>query len=583
MPCYPLNAFVGDVDEDLLCSVCGGVMDTPMQLPCGHDRGYSCLSSSTSALCGVKGCPKPLPSAPSEIPRLKRLIDKMTVECHLCKWRGPAAQLALHTCPFERILCPFKCGATAERRQMPAHSAECLFRTEECPHCFKCFKVCDLPLHDERCTMKEILCDSCQQRVRRSHMQEHLVEACPAVMTRCPFHEFGCSARVQRAELETHVALSLADHCGLLMKLVQRERSESAAMIDALKQRVSELESELAGKATVDGRPIGEVVRDLEELSRQQAESVNTIMSGRLLTVDASGCCGMFSTISAALCACAPGDVLAVRPGVYKENIELTSPAHDTITIRGAGSDATFLSGRVVARCSVKMSHIAIMNRSDRDAPALRITGGAPRFERLHISSVNLSCCVVDAGTPQWVNCSMSDSQQHALWWRADGAPTTAAVGCTFTDCGQSLVQVDKGCVELRNCDIASGRGTGVSVRSGATLTAVGCGVHDNARSNVEFEGEGRLEMCAIYRSGKCGVFAKGAVELHACKVFENTLPNVFVVSGGKIGLYDSKVLCGLQHGVVVKCGGAATMRGTLVTNNCLDNVAAEEGAIVDM
>ena len=42
---YPLDSFVGPVDETLLCRICRKVLNSPRKTPCGHVFCLSCLSS----------------------------------------------------------------------------------------------------------------------------------------------------------------------------------------------------------------------------------------------------------------------------------------------------------------------------------------------------------------------------------------------------------------------------------------------------------------------------------------------------------------------------------------------------------
>jgi hypothetical protein len=342
----------------------------------------------------------------------------------------------------------------------------------------------------------------------------------------------------------------------------------------------------LEGKATLNGEPLGSALQRIEDQMLRQQELIDVVLGGRMLTVDCNRSCGMFSTINCALRACQSGDVIVVRPGVYTEVVELL-PHHVGVTLKGTSTESVFLSGRLIVKCDAVVSTMSIINRTDRNSPALWIEG-SPHLSDVHVSSVNLSCCVVEGGAPTFTSCNMSSSMQHALWWRSPSHGT--ATGCSFSDCAQCCVAVERGTLLCVECDIFGSKSNGVSVRgsdeaSRGSLIARGCAFHDNGLSNIEVQatGSATLQQCSSYRSEKCGLFCSGDVTVDDSKIFENRLPNIIIVHGGAGRFTRCKILCGLQHGVVVKRGGSATLASCVVSGNCLDNIAAEEGATVHL
>lgn len=577
MPCFGRGDFLSPVESELLCNVCGGVMDDPMQLPCGHDCGLNCI---TSQRCGVPDCNAGASDA-QPIRVAAKLIAKLSIRCgRHCGWEGCCGDVKAHKCPLEVVLCNFKCGASFPRGEVASHSLVCPLRVEACSYCFQQIRAQDAPLHESKCLLVPITCTNCAATVRRKDLEVHAASTCPAVIVACPFAEFGCTNWSARSELENHVSQSLAHHCELLVKHVQHEKDSSREQLLQHERKINELENILRGTFSVAGVPISDAVQKLEaQLSTQESRTAS-ILEGRLLTVDPSGHCGNFRTIAEALTKYRPGDSVVLRPGVFSETVEINE-IHSGVTIRGSGSDVTFINGRLVLRTDALIQDLSVINRLDRDSPAVRILSAEPHFSRVHITSVNLSCAAVDGGAPVFDECMMSGSKQHCVSWKSKGRGLLKK--CTLSDCVGSVINVEQGELSLETCDLFGSDSNGLTVLAAARCVVTDSAVHDNRCSNIDCRAGGCVAIfrSSIFRSTKCGLFASGECTLEATKVFENQLPNVFVVSGALVSMSDCKVLCGLQHGIVVKRDGILRLSCSIVSGNCLENIIAEEGSNV--
>nr|XP_020462880.1 E3 ubiquitin-protein ligase NRDP1-like isoform X2 [Monopterus albus] len=129
---YDIDRFVGYVNEGLLCCVCRGVLERPLQAPCEHAYCSACISSW---LVNHPSCPED--RLPLDVGSLKPLYRYMRNDLNHLQIRCINADQgcevvssleSLHT--HEDECCPVQ----VERRVLEAHLSECNFRGRECPN-----------------------------------------------------------------------------------------------------------------------------------------------------------------------------------------------------------------------------------------------------------------------------------------------------------------------------------------------------------------------------------------------------------------------------------------------------------------
>lgn len=583
--CAPLGLFVQPVDEEYLCAGCRLAVVDPCQLPCGHDCGRGCLVTTVE---GAVQCPACLATHPLDsvqpLPKIARLTAKLAVTCSThCGWSGTWGNLEGHLnldCPSFEILCPFRCGERRARRAMPDHKKACPQRTEPCAHCMRQCKYVDIGLHEERCPLRVVPCPSdCGVSKRQEQIESHLTTECVKRVVPCPFAAYGCEEVVTRGSISQHVSSFLERHCQLLVGQMQKERVDAAAAVNALKDRIAVLEKEVKGQHAVDGVPLQTVVKSLQTTITAQQQIIDQFLTGSVVVVDAGGKCGMFSFIGDAVRECREGDTILLRQGVYKENIVLSKAG---VVIRGSNPNAVVVSGHVVLNGTCTLSNVTVQ-QNDGNTAAVRITGGSPTVLECIITSPNLSCVIVEAGSPTLTGCTISGSLQYGICWRS--ATRGLIADCTVLRNAQGNVVVEHGDAYLRGCDLAESPANGLLVKTGASAEVDGCSMHDNKYSNMDVMPNARavLRGCTLFRSDKCGLYCGGKATVEKSKIFDNKLPNVLVLGGAEVSVVASKLLSSLQQGLVVKRGGKASLVQCEVRGNCLDNIAAETGGVVDL
>nr|XP_058965525.1 E3 ubiquitin-protein ligase NRDP1-like [Pocillopora verrucosa] len=130
---YGLNKFVNHVDQNLLCSICAGVLQEAVITPCGHSFCDECLhiwlSRPNTTTC---------PSCRSDVPPYD-VIPVLAL-------RGVVEGLAVHCDNDEH-----GCKMVLKLEKLPAHLQECEFALIECGACGKSVKRFELPDHHEEC------------------------------------------------------------------------------------------------------------------------------------------------------------------------------------------------------------------------------------------------------------------------------------------------------------------------------------------------------------------------------------------------------------------------------------------------
>lgn len=130
---YGLNRFVTHVDQNLLCSICAGVLEEAVITPCGHSFCNECLHTWLDRP-NTNSCPS-CRSGVSErdvIPvlALRGMIDGLAVYCdnneNGCKMVLKLDKLTTHlqVCEFALIQCG-ACGRSVRRCELPDHHENC--------------------------------------------------------------------------------------------------------------------------------------------------------------------------------------------------------------------------------------------------------------------------------------------------------------------------------------------------------------------------------------------------------------------------------------------------------------------------
>ena len=223
--------FVTKPHDDLVCSICLLVHKNPtLTSCCGNHFCHFCIKQVES-----ENRPCPLCNTVSFTTMIDkyfgRKVNELSVTCPQktkgCLWSGSLGSLEKHThpktgnCKFMITECPYFCGEHFHRDKLERHQKCCPRRPYVCKYCdyhgvfedmsAKHWKICEkypLPCPNS-CGRLDIL---------RQHMEHHLNEECHLHVLACEFSYAGCSVRLPRNKMATHISSNVEIHLSLVSK-----------------------------------------------------------------------------------------------------------------------------------------------------------------------------------------------------------------------------------------------------------------------------------------------------------------------------------------------------------------------------
>ena len=402
-----------------------------------------------------------------------------------------------------------------------------------------------------------------------------------------------CSSELGRCldKLEGDGGETLAAVCEAL-RLMQRALAEKDGRIhkleaqgSAYEERVRKLEAELQQQeAGGNGAAGGSAVLSAEDANaiRHSASVVERVMRGGVLVVDHAGA-GMFRDIPAALAVARSGDVVVVRPGVYRDPLVLDT---DGVELRGVSEENTVLQHdaevcTLVFRASATVRHMAIHGAGPHNS-AVRFEGGDGTLANCIVTSANLSCIVVVQGAPTISRCKAHGSQQHGVCCKHHTSPIIEY--CEVYGNKQPNVVVDQHAAPtIRGCTIHTSQQNGVWFRSNSGGVLEDSEVYANQYSNVDISAGATpvVRRNTIRGSEKCGVCvadrAGGLIEDN--EIHSNMYSNIGIMSDATPTVLRNTIHSSKQHGILVKASAGGTIANNALHNNYLANIKLEQGA----
>ena len=312
------------------------------------------------------------------------------------------------------------------------------------------------------------------------------------------------------------------------------------------------------------------------------------------LIVDASGS-GDYRTIASAILAARPEDTIVLRPGTYKEAVEIDRDVRivgeggrsKVIVEAASGEDVfTFTAG------SATLTGMTIRYTGPKDSAggigAISVTGGKPVIEDCDLTtSAGTAVYIFGArANPTFRNCTMRNSQGPGVNVYDQGQGTIEK--CVIS--GNALVGVQiktGGNPVVRDCEIRDNQGPGVYVYEQGKGTIEKCVISGNALSGVEIseggnpvvrdcqirdnqggvlvhtQGQGTIEKCVISGNAKSGVEIKtgGNPTVRNCQINGNKLGGIFVHTQGS-GTFMGCTITGVEPWDIQRTAGKVTRTG---------------------
>ncbi|SAM05563.1 hypothetical protein [Absidia glauca] len=127
---------------ELLCGLCGDILDDPMQVHCSEDHMFcrTCLANYHTASC--PSCMEPIEKATFQLSKfVKRQISRLRVRCinrpSGCTWEGHLEDDHSQTCCYRSVSCPnlhLGCPEVVKVKDLDQHQTECLYNMIPCPN-----------------------------------------------------------------------------------------------------------------------------------------------------------------------------------------------------------------------------------------------------------------------------------------------------------------------------------------------------------------------------------------------------------------------------------------------------------------
>ncbi|WP_433174887.1 right-handed parallel beta-helix repeat-containing protein [Actinoallomurus sp. CA-150999] len=203
----------------------------------------------------------------------------------------------------------------------------------------------------------------------------------------------------------------------------------------------------------------------------------------------APGSWGAHATIGAAVRAAAPGAVVSVQPGVYRESLVLDGDV-TVVAEKGAGTV------RVVAA----------------RGPALTVHGGQATVEALTLESAGDAAVLVRAGTPALRDCEITGGRVEVT-----GDAIAVLRNCSISGTDRTAVHLTATSrTTLEDCVVRDAGGDGITADDEARAECTGTIVRGVGGRGVHLSGSarGRFTRCEIRDARTAAVHAEGASAL---------------------------------------------------------------------
>ena len=194
-----------------------------------------------------------------------------------CEWSGKLVELDTHlniACLYAIAGCRFNCGSRGKRCSISAHEAECQLRPFTCPYCGDPGVYDDIVnKHWPMCLKYPVPCpNQCGETLQRCSLVIHLDNLCSLGLTDCQFHHAGCTVRLPRRDIPSHMAAELVAHLSLVNQQLLQKLSEQTSDLQVIKKEVDDLRAK-----TTDASILKKEVDDLRAKTAHDARLISLI------------------------------------------------------------------------------------------------------------------------------------------------------------------------------------------------------------------------------------------------------------------------------------------------------------------
>ncbi|MGC4014461.1 MAG: protein kinase [Luteolibacter sp.] len=282
---------------------------------------------------------------------------------------------------------------------------------------------------------------------------------------------------------------------------------------------------------------------------------------------------GQAATLAEAIAKCAPGGIIEVAGGTYKEAISITKPvtlnASDGAVIENAAATNSLVA--IKGKVEVKITGLVIRDARreatgspESSPPLVLVADGA---------NATLDRCVIDGGMGSGV------SMINKATVRLSGCRVLRNRWCGLQASAGAIVELDQGSISENRCGIlCSDPGTTVRVGSGSIVSR-------NSRNGIEVGGGAAMHLvgCEVSNSQSgCGILVSGeGSSLDASgktSICDNKTSGIEAAGSAILKLADCQLERNREHGIHAEKAGGITVTGTRFENG-LTGLFADGGA----
>ena len=211
--------FIEKPSEEFFCPVTLEVLQEPfLTVCCGNHLSKEAASQLQRDQKPCPLCKEPLQAVPDKF--FRRKVKELQVRCPKkgagCGWVGELGNLDQHLgddslegeCQYIEIACPNLCGGRVQRRDLDGHNESlCPKRQFTCVHCAYEATYQEITEdHLPECDKYPLECpNGCGEgSIERQYLPDHM-NACPLEVIECEFDYAGCTEKIKRQEMESHV------------------------------------------------------------------------------------------------------------------------------------------------------------------------------------------------------------------------------------------------------------------------------------------------------------------------------------------------------------------------------------------
>ena len=166
-----------------------------------------------------------------------------------CTWMGKLKDAKTHfrVCEYAGVVCSLGCGAVVARKDKAQHEATCDHRALPCKWegCGERMMRGVLDQHQAACPRRKVKCPNfgCTAVITLGILATHKAQHCRHQEVPCPAAFLGCTARIQRKDIDKHMKKEQSQHTQLIVRHASEQDERTKRLLQTIKELQGAVES----------------------------------------------------------------------------------------------------------------------------------------------------------------------------------------------------------------------------------------------------------------------------------------------------------------------------------------------------